>query len=320
MKSISVVIVSWNAKEHLRRCLESIREHADDCVLETIVIDNDSADGSADMVATEFREALLVRAGANLGFGRANNIGFARARGDFVAMINSDVTLHPECLQRLEAYLRSDPAACLAAPRIVGRAGALQLTCKHLPSLWNTFCRFAILDRLLPGVDLFSGFDYTAARHASASRVPAIGGCFWLLRKTAIEQVGPFDERFFFYAEDIDWCKRFGENGWSVVYFPQASATHYGGGSSEKAPVRYSVEIIRSTLQYWRKHHGRLRHALCFLMFVAHHAIKLVTRLFVWLLSGGRSLSTSRKMAQDYSCLRWLLTRDEASSGRGPSR
>jgi GT2 family glycosyltransferase len=305
---ISVVIISWNAQAHLRRCLASIAEHACDVVLETIVIDNASSDGSPEMVEAEFPQVTLIRAGANLGFGRANNIGFARAKGEFVAMVNSDVVLHPGCMQELARHLRANPGTCLVAPRIQGRTGELQRTCKHLPTLWNTFCRFAALDRLLPGSRHFCGFELLAADHATTRSVPAIGGCFWLLRGSAIQEVGAFDERFFFYAEDIDWCKRFGESGWAVDFLPTASATHYGGGSTERAPVRYSIEIIRSTLQYWRKHHGRSGESVCFSMFVTHHAIRLLPRVCLWVFSGGRAGDVGSKIAQDYSCLRWLLT------------
>lgn len=311
MQPISVVIVSWNAKDHLLRCLDSLKAHARDVVLETIVVDNDSADGSPEAVERAHPDVTVIRAGRNLGFGRANNLAFARARGRYVAMINSDVTLHPDCLQRLAAYLDGHPEASLVAPRILGRDGRLQRTCKRLPGIWNTFCRFVALDRVMPDSPLFSGFELPADQHHETQAVPAIGGCFWLLRRAAIEQVGAFDERFFFYAEDIDWCKRFGEAGWQVVYHPAASATHYGGGSTERAPVRYSIQIIRATLQYWRKHHGGLGWLLCFAMYVGHHGLRLVPRLALWLLSAGRARNTTSKIVEDFSCLRWLLTGSE---------
>lgn len=308
---VSVVIVSWNARDHLERCLASIRQHASDCVSETIVVDNASVDGSPEMVVERFPEVTLVRSRRNSGFAKANNLGLAKVREGYAALINSDVILHPDCLQRLVTCLAEHPRIALVGPRILGTDGRLQLTCRRLPSVWTTFCRLSGLDRMFPRSAWFSGLELPATRHESRAVVPALGGCFWVVRSEAIADIGGLDERFFFYAEDVDWCKRFAEGGWEVVFCPEATATHYGGGSSENAPLRYSIEIIRSTLKYWKKHHGTLGQALCFVMIFLHHAIRLVIRSLKRLVRIGQPSQTSQKIMEDLTCLRWLLTRRE---------
>ena len=313
VREVTVVIVSWNAKDHLEKCLSSLRDHAADCVAETIVVDNASGDGSPDMVARMFPDVSLIRCGTNRGFAKANNLAFARVRSKYVALINSDVKIDPQCLQRLVSFLEGNADVAVVGPSVTGRDGRLQLTCRRLPNVWNTLCRLSALDRVFPHAAFFSGFELPAAMHRVRSEVAAIGGCCWVVRSEAMARVGTFDERFFFYAEDLDWCKRFAEGHWKIVFCPEATVTHYGGGSSENAPVSYSIEIIRSTLQYWRKHHGILGYAICYAMLVLHHAGRLALRLLRSVAASGRSASSAGKLAEDVACLRWLLMRREWS-------
>ena len=281
---VSVVIVSWNARSHLKNCLESVRQHADTLRLQVIVVDNASADGSADMVEEKFPEALLIRAGENLGFARANNLGFAYAKGDFVALVNSDVIVHPGCLETLAAFLSEHAEVGMVGPRVLGADGKLQRTCRRLPRAWNTLCRALALDRALPKYPLFSGYEMRHFNHDELAHAEVLSGCFCVVRRDALSAIGGLDERFFFYMEDVDWCKRFSEGGWRTMFVPEASATHFGGGSTASAPLFYSIEIHRANLQYWRKHHGIVGQGTYYALATLHHGVRLVARF-----SGGSS-------------------------------
>jgi GT2 family glycosyltransferase len=258
MSAISVVIVSWNGCEYLRNCLASIRETGGSVVREVIVVDNASSDGSPDMVAIEFPEVTLVRSVENLGFARANNLGMRRSTGSLMALVNSDVIVHPNCFQRLAAFLDNHPEVGLAGPKVLGRDGCVQSTCGRLPTVWNTICEFLLLYRIFPCWSAFSGFQERQVDGETNAAVEVLSGCFWLARRTAVDAVGGLDERFFFYAEDIDWCKRFKSACWKLMLVPEATATHFGGGSSSNAPLRYSIVFLQANLAYWKKHHGRL--------------------------------------------------------------
>jgi GT2 family glycosyltransferase len=308
MKLISVIIVSWNARGYLRGCLESLRAHGSALIHEIIVVDNSSTDGSPEMVESEFKEVTLIRAGGNLGFARANNLGIARATGEVLALINSDVVLHEGCFEQLTAILVSRPEVGLVGPKVIGGDGKLQPSCRRLPSVWNIFCRVLALDAAFPKSSLFAGRDRPDLDPDKLAEVEVLSGCFWVARRTAVAKVGGLDERFFFYAEDVDWCKRFREAGWTVLYVPAGRATHFGGGSSSNAPLRYSIEILRANLLYWRKHHGVIGWAAYYFLSFTHHFLRFVPRGIKRLLRGRTEEELNHKFAEDYTCLRWLLT------------
>jgi GT2 family glycosyltransferase len=313
-RAVSVIVVSWNARSHLDACLRSLRDADPPCLAEVIVVDNASCDGSPEWVERHFPEVTLIRATANLGFARANNLAMAQAAGSLFALVNSDALVHRGCLETLSAYLEQHPKVGLVGPRVTGADGLLQRTCRHLPGPWNTLCRALALDRLFATRAWLSGYELPPAQHETLHEAEVLSGCFCMARRSAVEQVGGLDEQFFFYAEDLDWCKRFRDAGWKLAYVPQATATHFGGGSTSKAPLRFSVEILRATLKYWRKHHGRLGESLCRALLIAHHGLRLLLRAALSGLGLSRSPESRHKLREDAVCLRWLCFRTEVRS------
>jgi hypothetical protein len=308
MNQISVIIVSWNALGYLRDCLASVRRLGGPDVGEIIVVDNASSDGSSEMVAKEFPEVTLIRSPKNLGFAGANNVGIQRASCPFLALINSDIVLHEGCFQRLLSLVQSRPEVALAAPKIIGRDGFVQYTCGRLPTLWNTACRLLALDRILSRWRLFSGFQMRGWSYDRTSEVQTLTGCFWLARASAVREVGGLDERFFFYAEDIDWCKRFLDAGWKNIFVAEASATHFGGASSANAPLRFSIEMLRGNLIYWNKHHGSLGRFAYFLLATLQQGVRLLAHLLLRIACLGDREQSRHRIKEDMTCLRWLLT------------
>jgi len=313
MKSISAIIVSWNTREYLWNCLNSIRKTNMSCVKEIIVVDNASKDGSPEMVMKEFPEVTLLRSEKNLGFARANNIAIQLAKGNILALVNSDVVVHPGCFEKLAAFLYQHDNVGLIGPRVLGGDGKLQRSCRRLPNVWNTLCRTFALDRIFPFWSVFSGFEIPHSKYDRVMEVEVLSGCFCVARKKAVDEVGGLDERYFFYAEDIDWCKRFREAGWKLMFIPEASATHFGGGSTSNAPLHFSIEILRATLKYWRKHHGIIGQVICYLFTIVHHGLRLMLRSMRTILGLCGSFDSKKKLHEDYVCLRWLLTGKEIS-------
>jgi GT2 family glycosyltransferase len=308
MKSISVIIVSWNARDYLRDCLNSIYQTGASCVQEVIVVDNASKDGSPEMVAEGFPEVTLIRAGENLGFARANNLAMKRAKGSMFALVNSDVIIHPGCLETLAAFLDQHNNVGLVGPRVIGGDGNLQRTCRRVPTIWKTVCRVLALDRIFPHWQMLSGFEMPHRNHDKCAEVEVLSGCFCVARKKAVDEVGGMDEQFFFYAEDIDWCKRFRDAGWKLMFVPEAAATHFGGASTSNAPLRFSIEIHRANLKYWQKHHGIAGQSIYYLLATVHHGLRLVARVLKGILGLGDSPESKHKLKEDVVCLRWLLT------------
>jgi GT2 family glycosyltransferase len=308
MHKVSVVIVNWNARNYLRDCLVSLRETRDPSDVEVIVVDNASTDGSPDMVAAEFPEVRLIRSKENLGFAAGNNLGLRNASHPFIALINSDVIVDRDCLDRLASFLESHSEVGLVGPKVFGRDGMLQRTCWRLPTLWNTTCRVLALDNVFPHWPLFSGREMRHWNHDNQAEVEVLSGCFWMVRRSAANEVGGLDERFFFYAEDLDWCKRFREAGWKVVFVAEARATHFGGASSGTAPMRYSIELLRANLAYWKKHHGFMGQVAFYLLSLFHHILRLVLRTTKAAALWKHDDETSFKCRRSFVCLRWLLS------------
>ena len=289
MSEISVIIVSWNAREHLRNCLASIRETRGLAVCEIIVVDNASSDGSPEMVNESYPEVKLIRCVRNLGFASANNLGIRQATGTFLALVNSDVIVHRNCFQNLTEFLDDNHDVGFVGPRVIGRDGFVQKTCGRFPTIWNTFCEFFLLGKLLPGLPGFSGFQIQTSG-CEPVEVQVLSGCFLVARKAATDQVGILDETFFFYAEDVDWCKRLRDGGWRSIFVPAAQATHFGGGSSENTPLFFSIEMLRANLVYWRKHHGMLGEWAFFILAFLQHATRLIVRSFLKIMLPGSSV------------------------------
>jgi GT2 family glycosyltransferase len=299
MPDVSFIIVSWNARDFLRTCLASIPAGCGSGLsAEVIVVDNDSADGSPDMVAAEFPEVVLVRERTNHGFAKGNNLGLQRAGGRYLALVNSDVKLDPDCAARLAAFMDAHPDVGLAGPRILNADRTLQRSCRRFPTLWRVLARTFALDELFPRL---------AYPPHVAGQVDVLSGCFWFARKAAVEKVGGLDDSFFMYSEDVDWCRRFADAGWGVVYVPQAEAVHYGGASSKNAPVRFYVEMCRAQLQYQRKHGGRLAGLVFGVLTFIHQLIRVVRGALLFLLKPAAREVAAYKIRRSLTCLKWLL-------------
>jgi GT2 family glycosyltransferase len=306
--ALSVIIVSWNAKDYLRKCLKSLSYAQSKTAMEIIVVDNDSSDGSPEMVERDFPSVRLIRSGGNLGFAKANNIGMRISKGRYLALINSDVEVLGDCLGRLIDYCEEHPKVGMAGPRVIGGDRKLQRTCRGFPGVWNHLCRALALDALFPRSKWFGGFLLNYWPQDSLQPVDMLTGCFWLVRREALAQVGGLDERFFMYGEDMDWSRRFWLNGWQLIFVPSAEAIHYGGASSANAPVRFYIERHRADLQYWEKHHSRLA-VICFYLICCLHLTLRSLGYGLAFAAGARDRANSAgKIKRSLACLRWLLS------------
>jgi GT2 family glycosyltransferase len=289
---LSIVIVSWNARDYLRRCLFSIYSHKFSRTFETIVVDNCSADGSAEMVEAEFPQVVLIRAHDNLGFAKANNLGIRRSRSRYYALINSDVELLKDCLDEICRYMDQNPRVGLSGPRVLNSDLSIQASCRKFPSLWRNLCEATFLNYVFEKSAFFSGERMLYFAHDSIRRVEVLSGCFWVVRHEALQPVGLLDERFFIYAEDIDWCRRFRVFGWEVVFYPGATAIHHSGASSKNASARFSKEQLKARFQYWNKYY-KLRRVLAFgIIILVHYGLRFIGEILISII--GRTSSQDK--------------------------
>lgn len=244
---LSVCIPSWNTRELLRECLASIQAT---CRVphEVIVVDNNSQDGSAEMVESEFPQVRLLRNEANRGYAAATNQGLAAAEAKLVVLLNSDTRFHYDALSGIKHFLEARPEAGAAAPVLRRPNGRIQRSWGALPSLRTELARVLLLDRLatLPW-DL----------HQQACPVESLMGACLMIRKRALEQVGVLDEEFRHYGEDVDLCWRLKQAGWELYLLPWLEITHHGAASSRRMRRQSWLNYHRSKCMLFRKHLGR---------------------------------------------------------------
>jgi len=303
---VSVVMVSWNAKHYLSECLESLSREACKYSMEVIVVDNGSTDGSPQFVTKNFPNVRLIQQTSNLGFAKANNIGIQQSAGTYICMVNSDVKVLDGCITKLVDFMQAQPDVGISGPAMLGPSGKLGRSCRGFPTVWNMFCHAIGLDSIFPRVGLFGGYALRYWSQDTIRRVDILGGWFWIIRRKALEEVGLLDEAFFFYAEDMDWCKRFRLKDWGVAFFPGAASIHYGGGSTRNSPVRYYLQEQRADLQYWSKHHSKTEQAIYFCICVLHQIVRLVGHGLLVPISPTRQDHVF-KVRRSWHCLLWFL-------------
>ncbi len=264
---VTVVIVSWNTRDILRDCLASVYAQTRNVSIEVVVIDNASADGSAQMVRGEFPRVRLIQNTDNRGFADANNQGMRVAMGRYVLLLNSDTIVLDGAIDRTIAFADQRPQAGVVGCRVLNRDRTLQPTCFMYPSVLNMLLFATCLNKLFSRSRFFGREQMTWWKRDDEREVQVVTGCFMLARRAAIDQVGLMDESFFMYGEETDWCFRFAQAGWKVLFTPQAEIIHLGGASSSRAANEMTLQLKAGVLQFICKHDTRARYvASCALM------------------------------------------------------
>ena len=273
---ITICILNWNAKGYLARCLDSLfhpeepdvqealeraglageQEPAEAVSIDVLVVDNGSIDYSADMVERRFPEARLIRTHHNFGFAKGNNIGYLASAGRYFLMLNSDTVAPRGAISRLVRFADTTPNAAFVGPKVLNPDGSLQYSCRRFPNLRAALLRNTPLARFARDSAAVRDYLMTDWCHDEPREVDWLSGCCLLARREAVEQIGLLDERFFMYCEDMDWCYRAQEAGWSSVYFPGAQIVHEVGKSSDKLPRRMIAYHHLSMYKFYRKHYG----------------------------------------------------------------
>ncbi len=257
-QSVSVVIVNFNAGEHLRTCIESLVQHLDGLTWDGVVIDNASSDGSPELVVDLSANVRLVRNSTNVGFGRAVNQGIAASTGDLVLLLNPDCKVLPGLVEGLRTELEAHNRCAIVGPRVLDADGALQGSARGDPTFFTgLFGRSTLLTRLLPGsAPARTNVRTTEALESGQSSVEVdwVSGACMLVRREALEGVGGFDERFFLYWEDADLCIRLRHAGFHIRYVPGAEVIHHVGQSSRSAQELSIREFHRSAYLYYATH------------------------------------------------------------------
>lgn len=249
---VAVVVVAYNARPWLERCLASVRETRPTLAVEVLVVDHGSTDGTLELLRERFPEVRVLER-PNRGMGAGNNAGIRESRGRYVFLLNPDAWVVGDALERLVAFADEHPEAAVVGPRLRNPDGTLQRSVRGEPTLWRLATEYLFVRKLAPRSSLLNplyvgGFDHERVYEAEWLSGPAL-----LVRREAIDAVGLFDEAFFMFGEETDWLTRFRRAGWKVLFFPGAEVVHVGGATHGGSLY---VENLRGHLRFLDKHRG----------------------------------------------------------------
>lgn len=268
MIDLSIVIVNYNTRQLLDDCLASLAAATiAPYVVETIVVDNASHDGSQAMVRTQYPDVILVENEENVGFSTANNIGVKQSNGAFVLFLNSDTRVDERALIEPLEYLQNNP-----------QAGAITVYLEYpngdrdpdnhrgFPTPWNAICHFAGFSKLFPHHPRFTGYFESTLDMSETHAVDVIAGSFMMMPRPLFDELGGWDEQYFFYGEDIDFCYRIRQADYAIIYYPHVRVIHYKGASSglrkesaaiarppKETRVRVARESVRAMKLFYKK-------------------------------------------------------------------
>ncbi len=297
---LSVIIVSYNTRELLRACLESLRAQSFPN-LEVIVVDNASQDGSAEMVAVEFPEVQLIANRKNLGFGAGCNQGLRIARGRYALLLNADIRTQPGALSRLVEFMESHPEAVACGGQLRYPDGRIQPSCATELTLWAVFCEQSGLAKLFPRTRLFGGYWRTWWHfNATIETEQVMGACLMVRRLQG--EFPLFDEGYFLYCEDTDLCYRLRQTGGKIYYVHDAVFVHHLGASGESQRAEMVILYNRGKERFFCKFHGRWQARLCRLLNRAGALLR-------WLLGSVLTLATLGRVARfrEYARTFWRV-------------
>lgn len=308
------MIVNWNVRELLRRCLHSIhasvstshrlsgqvasdQQLATSFQVEVIVVDNASSDGSAAMIEEESPQVRLIANSENLGFTVGNNQGIAASRGRYILLLNPDTEIVGHALTMMVEYMDDHPQVGALGPQLLNPDGSIQPSRRRFPTMATAFLESTTLQQWLPRNRVTRHYYMTDRPDNEVQEVDWVTGACLLARREAIEEVGLLDESFFMYSEELDWCRRIKAQGWKVIYLPSARVIHHGAQSSEQVKSFQHIQFQRSKTRYFRKHHGSWQAEVLRLFILATYLYQLIVEALKWLVGHKRSLRAARVRA-----------------------
>ena len=291
---LSISLVNTNNKLLLRACLHSLYSVDHQLPFETILVDNVSTDASSDMVKSEFPQVELICNRTRKGFGANHNQAIRASRGEYVLVLNEDTIVRPGALRAMCDFLDAHADVGAVGCRLENPDGSLQPSCHRFPSPLRAVAENLLLVAAFPNNPWWG--DYRAWSHDRVRYVEFVSGAAIMVRRQVIEDTGVFDERFFIYAEETDWCYRMAKAGWKVAFVPNGTIVHYGGQSSVAIKDRQFCECNRSSVRYFRKHFGLMGVVVLGVTMLLGAAIRVPIWSLIYFASSKRRLAAATRI------------------------
>jgi GT2 family glycosyltransferase len=299
---LSVIIVNWNTRELLLKCIESFYRTVKGLGFEIFVVDNGSSDGSPDSVQRRFPEIELIRNRRNLGFARANNEALKRSKGRYALLLNTDVILTDDAVEKLVEFMEENPTVGIAGGQLINGDGSKQNSFDNFPSLATEALNKSLLRMFFPKRYPSKRVDYREPIDVHS----VIGACM-IIRSQSIKEVGLLDEDYFFFLEETDWCYRMRRRRWRVCHMPQAKIVHLQGKTANLVKDRAKIEYYRSLYLFFKKHRGIVESALLRGCLFSRFCIDFLLTFLVCLFTAFRRKRLREKLGIYSKLIYWHL-------------
>jgi GT2 family glycosyltransferase len=255
---LSIIILNWNAKDLLKDCINSIYENTKDLNYEIIIVDNNSSDGSCDMVKENFlhiENCDLIENKDNKGFASGNNQAIRIAKGNAILLLNPDTLINADVIKKTYECLVQDEKLGVTGCKVLNPDGTLQLACRRMaPRPKDAFFKLFGISKLFKSNKNLTRYNLTHVSEDEFLDVDSVSGCFLMIKREVIDRIGLLDETFFMYGEEMDWCMRAKKEGYIVRYCPVGTIIHYKGESSKKLGVKATYEFYRAMIIFYNKY------------------------------------------------------------------
>jgi GT2 family glycosyltransferase len=303
---LSIIIVCFNSREVLLPCLDSIWNAPPSFPFEVILVDNGSRDDSVQEVRRRFDEVIIIQSASNAGYAGGNNIGFAKARGQYVLFLNPDTIIHQGALDAMLRRADADPNISIVGPSIQQADGTGQLACFRAPSIGESLAKAFWLHHVSVYTKAY-GFPggYRENQYKNEMEVEAVSGCCLLARKATLDEVGVFDEEYFVYFEDSDLCERVRKHGYKIFYDPSASIVHLEQTTTRKYEIWCKIQAARNECRFFSKHRGRWHVYVIGAIQLINWIMRVLLGSMVLAGSGGRAKSVAHRVYVASKLLLW---------------
>lgn len=299
---VSIIIVSYNQFQLLENCLRSCNEKIKNVLYEIIVVDNASNEGDVGLITNGFQNIKLIRNSKNFGFAKANNQGAKIARGQYLLFLNNDTIFIENSLKIVIEFVKSKKEDTIVGIKLLNKDRSMQESVYESTTLWNSFTENFFLYKLFPRAKFFNKYYQNYNDYKAPIQTGVVKGAFLFISKASFNKLNGFDERFYFYAEELDLCYRFGKEIGKIYYYPLTSIIHYGGATTDKVLWFKFRNQARAKIQFYQKHFRGIK----FVLGISFHFLGLIFRFPLYLLGGIFTLKKSL-MAKSYYFFRQIL-------------
>jgi len=251
---LSIIIVSWNVKSLLNQCLSSIFNNPPKVSFEVLVVDNNSHDGSAVMVKGKYPQVKLILNQTNLGFAKANNQAIQESQSRYILLLNPDTQVLPGTLDKMINFMETRPETGALGCKLLNPDGTTQPSCRRFPTINLVLWENLFLSRWFPDVRIERDYKMTGWKHDDLREIDQPMGACLMIRSRILKEIGPMDEQFFMFFEEVDLCYRIKKAGWKIYFTPEAKVIHYSKQSIEQMPGGMSLEYFKSQYKFMKKH------------------------------------------------------------------